>query len=636
MANQVASLEAVFTANTTNFYQGVAGVDGAMTNLGTRMGTSLQSVGRNITSVGTQMFAIGGAALAGFGVAVNAAISFESAFAGVIKTVDATDEQLAIIRDTIRDMATDATNPVAGLENAHIVLAQIMEAAGQMGVGTDNLVDFTQVMGELGLSTNITAVNAATLTAQFANITGMSFDNVRNFGSAIVALGNSSATTEDAILSMAGRLASAGSLLGMSEADILAFSAALSSAGISAELGGSNFSRLMMELNTVVTNGGAGLARLAEISQTSADEFATAWRNDPTAALQLFLAEMGNLPLEYQTANLDAFGMSGTEMARVVLALSGNTELLTQSLNTANTAWTENTALGNEANTRLQTTEAQMNVVKNQMRDVAITIGEALLPAFNNILTAIMPIITSFGEWAAENPETIQTVATLAIAVTALGAVLIPLGMLITAVGTAMSAAGVIAGVLATGIGLLLSPIGLVVAAVGALALAFATDFLGIRTTVENVINNHIKPALEDLMLTIGGVMEQLGLLSESGGVVGVGVSGAQNMSNIMTAALNQINAALGQASSNSGGAPPVQIPGYASGGVIPAGQMSMVGENGPELIMPAQDTRVTPNHEMSGTSIGNVTIYANDYAGGQAAARGFREELAMQMRASG
>lgn len=496
---------------------------------GQRVSGTMQSVGSSVTGLGTRMLGIGGAAVAGFGGAVAAAVEFESAFAGVIKTVDATDEQLAIIRQTIRDMATDASNPVAGMENAHVVLAQIMEAAGQLGVGADDLVNFTQVMGELGMSTNITATDAATLTAQFANITGMSFDNVRNFGSAIVALGNSSATTESAILAMASRLASAGSNAGMSEADILGFSAAMASAGVTAELGGSNFSKFLGEIALASAEGGAELDSFARISGLSASEFSNLWGTDATAAVQAFIGGLSGMDQAAQLMALEDLGLTGTEMTRVIMSLSGNTDLLTDSLNTAGTAWTENTALADEANARLVTTEAQMNVTKNQIRDLAITVGSALLPAFNDILRGVRPVIEGFANWAAENPGLVQGAAMLAAGVAGLGAVLIPLGMAIGAVGTIM--------------GVILSPIGLVVAAVAGLALAFHTNFLGIRDAVQPIIN-FLGDALNGVIGFIQGAVDAF----NNGGLSGVGDFLRTAFDNAVTAvsgALSSIGAAV-------------------------------------------------------------------------------------------
>ena len=111
------------------------------------------------------------------------ALSFESAFAGVWETVDATEEELAEIRQGIRDMAKEI--PTAATE-----IAGIAEAAGQLGIKTENILSFTRVMADMGEATNMSAEEAATALARLANITQMPQENFDRLGSTIVALGN--------------------------------------------------------------------------------------------------------------------------------------------------------------------------------------------------------------------------------------------------------------------------------------------------------------------------------------------------------------------------------------------------------------------------------------------------------------
>ena len=50
-----------------------------------------------------------------------------------------------------------------------IEISQVAEAAGQLGIKTQDVLGFTRVMIDMGNSTNLSAEDAATSIAKFAN-----------------------------------------------------------------------------------------------------------------------------------------------------------------------------------------------------------------------------------------------------------------------------------------------------------------------------------------------------------------------------------------------------------------------------------------------------------------------------------
>lgn len=205
-----------------------------------------------VMAIGTIVTAVAGLA-AGMILHSNTAfIAWEDAFAGVVKTVNATDGELATLEDQLRDMASSSTNPVAGLENAHITLAGIMEQAGQLGVPTKNLAEFTEQIAMLKMAAPSLGDDASMSLAQFANITQMDFSNIDNLVATIVGLGNTSATQENVIVEFMMRLAAAGNQAGMTEAQITGLSAALASLGLNPEAGGSAMSMTLAEMTKAV------------------------------------------------------------------------------------------------------------------------------------------------------------------------------------------------------------------------------------------------------------------------------------------------------------------------------------------------------------------------------------------------
>lgn len=298
----------------------------------------------NFAAVGGAVTAIGTVIATGLGVSVKAASDWESAFAGVRKTVSASESEFAELEKGIRGMSKEL--PASATE-----IAGVAEAAGQLGIQTPNILDFTRTMIDLGESTNLSSTEAATALAQFANITQMSQGDFSRLGSSIVSLGNSMATTESSIVDMAMRLAGVGEQVGLSEAEIMALSATMSSLGINAEAGGSAMSMVMKKIQDAVSDGGDELAGFAKAAGMSSTEFAKAWQNDPITALDAFVKGLNDSGAEGQNLNgiLGDLGIKGINETDTLLRMAGASDLLSTAVNTSTSAWKENSALSNEA-----------------------------------------------------------------------------------------------------------------------------------------------------------------------------------------------------------------------------------------------------------------------------------------------
>lgn len=372
---------------------------GKMESLGKNLvksGDHIQTFGKKVSDFGgTLTKGVSAPLIASAGFAVKAAVDYESAFAGVRKTVDATEGEYKKMSNAIREASK--TMPASAAD-----IARVAESAGQLGIKKQNIVDFSKTMIDLGESTNMTADEAATAMARFANITQMPQSEFRRLGSTIVDLGNNFATTESEIMEMGLRLAGTGHMVGLTEPQIMAVATAMSSVGINAEAGGSSFSRVMQKINTQVLSGGKKLELFAKVSGMSAQNFAHEWKTEPQIALLAFLDGLKKVKQSGGdvTQTLKELGIESTQEVDTMQRMAGAGDLLSRALKTANGAWKENTALTNEAKKRYETTESQLKIFKNQITDLAIEFGGPLLKAMNSGLQAAKPWVQKLADMA--------------------------------------------------------------------------------------------------------------------------------------------------------------------------------------------------------------------------------------------
>ena len=343
----------------------------------------------------------------GFDECVQASMDFESAITGVAKTTDLTDGELADMSDAIKAMSTEI--PASTTE-----IAAVAEAAGQLGIQKDALLDFTRVMTMLGTATNMTAEDAATALARFANITGMSADNYDRLGAVIVDLGNNFATTESEITQMGTRLASGGKLAGLTEPQIMALAAAMSSVGIEAEAGGTAMTQTLNAIEKAVATGEDSLQSFADVAGMSADSFAEMWNTDALGALTAFIRGLGNLDEQGESAVLvlEDLGLKGIRQSNMLKSLALAADQMDSAVQTANTAWDENIALTNEANKRYATTQSKLDMMQNAYNNLKVAVGDAFTPALRDAYDAGTDVLNVLGEFVQENPALVKGVAT--------------------------------------------------------------------------------------------------------------------------------------------------------------------------------------------------------------------------------
>ncbi len=351
---------------------------------GETLGKGIRQVGTGFTQLGTRAAVV---AAGGLTAVVKTAIDFESAFAGVAKTVEATPAQLEELNSGFRELAR--TIPLSFEE-----FAAIGEQAGALGIARQDILEFTEVVAKIGTTTDVASQDAATALGQLSNVLGLTADDFDNFGAALVDLGNKGASTESQILQITSRAGAGAKLIGLTADQTLAWASAVANLGVEAEAGGSALQQLALQTAKNVEST-KGLAAMAKTAGTTGAAFKKAFEEDASGALQTFLVGLGKLDRGAQLQVLDDLNLKGIRLQRVLLGLAGNNDNLTDSLNNSAAAWKENTALNAEAEKRYATTASKLAILKNNVRDAANTIGSQLLPVIADLSTELVEFINT-------------------------------------------------------------------------------------------------------------------------------------------------------------------------------------------------------------------------------------------------
>ena len=335
----------------------------------------------------------------------EASIEYESSMAGVKRTVGGSDMFINDLGESFKELSTQM--PITADE-----LAKIATTAGQLGIAQANVEEFTTVMAQLATTTDLTADDAATMLAQFANITGTTeYDRL---GSTVAELGDATATTASKVVQMSQGMAAAASMAGMSETDILAISAAVGSLGIEAQAGSTAMSTLITTLNKAVETGD-GLEDFASVAGMTAQEFKQAWAEDAVGAMDAFIQGLNDVERNGKSAVvlLDELGITNVRQTKAILGLASAGDLLSNTVDQANAAWENNTALTEKAGVMYGTTEAKLTMLQNAANNVKVAVGDALTPAIGGAAEVFTPVLQGISEFIEKNPAIVKALTTV-------------------------------------------------------------------------------------------------------------------------------------------------------------------------------------------------------------------------------
>ena len=321
------------------------------------------------------------------------AVKFQNEFANVKKTMsDIEDpEVFGKIQEDLVKLATQI--PITAGE-----LAGIASVGGQLGIGADDITEFTEVVAKLGGATNMSSEQAATSMARFLNVTNENIDSIGKYSSVLVELGNNVAAQEGEIILLAQNFGASGNLAGLATEEILAFSAAMKETGQQSQAGATALSKLFLNITDAAKLGGDEMATFAQVAGQDVDEFRRLIETDVGQAVQILLAGLNKMGDEGRstTAVLQEMGLGTVRVRKAILSLANNEEGLAEAMSRAKAEVIDQNALNEEAAEKFGTVAMQMQQFKSTMGAASITLGQVFLPIMEKLAGILVGVANAF------------------------------------------------------------------------------------------------------------------------------------------------------------------------------------------------------------------------------------------------
>lgn len=346
-----------------------------------------------------------GVAAAPLAAATVAAVQFESAMADVRKVVDFETPQ------QFKEMNADILALSQSLPMSAEGIAQIVAAGGQSGIAREDLMAFAQDAVKMGIAFDITADQAGEMMAKWRTAFAMSQDEVVTLADKVNYLSNVTAASSGDISDIVTRVGPLGEVAGVNAGQIAAMGASMAGVGVQSEIAATGIKNMML-----------GLVSGASATKSQAEAFAALGLNATDVAQRMqtdaqgtiidVLTRIRELPKEAQAANLkDLFG---SESISAIAPLLTQLDNLKTNFDRVGEASQYAGSMQAEYEARAGTTANQLQLTKNNIMALAVSVGSVLLPPLNELLSSASTVIGTMADWAAQNPEITSGLLTVA------------------------------------------------------------------------------------------------------------------------------------------------------------------------------------------------------------------------------
>ncbi|ENX28718.1 MULTISPECIES: phage tail tape measure protein [Acinetobacter] len=443
---------------------------------------------------------IAGAGAASLAVPVKIAIDYESAMADVAKVVDGLKDEAGKITPAYKLMSDQIVEMTTRLPMAAKDIAAIVAAGAQSGIAKNELLGFAESAVKMGVAFDITADQAGQSMAEMRAAFKLTQPQVVALADRINYLGNTSPNKADKIMEVVQRIGALGEVGGFASSSIAAMAASLTSVEPDVAATGIKNMILALTKGESATKGqSAAFKKLGLDSvQVSKD-----MQKDAEATVAKVIEGIQKLEKHEQVAITNE--LFGSEALPIVMQYSQGLDTLKKNLNAVSDAKVYAGSMEAEYAARAATTANNIQLAKNHMAALGITIGNVLLPGVNSMIGSFNGVMSAVQKWSQANPGLSSGLVKIAIGAIAIVGGLSALSIGLIAVFGPMMMVGRAFGVVAMAaramsMALLTNPITWIVLAIAGAAFLIYKNwapisgfFVGIWNTIKTAFNGGIR-----------------------------------------------------------------------------------------------------------------------------------------------
>lgn len=356
---------------------------------------------RGLSDFGKSAAVVGGSVAASLALPIHQAMEFETAMADVRKAVNALDTE-----EKFQDMQSEILKLGRSLPLVHTEIAAIVAAGGRMGVPHAELLAFTKDVAKMANAFDMSAGEVGESMGKLATVFNIPYNELSKVGDVINHIADNTSSKEPQIIDAMQRVAGTANQVGLKADQTAAIIASFIHLGKGPETAASAVNALLREL--VMAEGqskkfqGALKTLGLDGKKLQRDMVAT-----PQQTLIDVMERLTKVPKHMQTTiATELFGKEfGDDAALLSTKLDEYKKILNLSTDEARVG-----SLDKSLEIITNTSAAKLKMVKNQINEVMVGLGNELLPIINDLVKEIKPYIISLTEWIKNNKELTLTI----------------------------------------------------------------------------------------------------------------------------------------------------------------------------------------------------------------------------------